>query len=262
LVIKIFFVYLNRENNKTKAMKSQETQITELLRKIDEFKHISIIHENGRITMDYGYDLLFAEYCLGYNLPEWAEDFPETFVLEGEITIEYAENGSFRMDTKCDVYDCRAMLQEGGDYDGWQLDYQIKTDNIIEYLQEILGEVSHLPEAPQPQEMEILFDDQTHPADAYRNAYVKIGRKNGVLYYSERTNHLRHNEHDYNGRSEWKRMENYEDEHDGRSIVEVYEPWFGKEIEIILNSETTDITPRNDISVWNQAVMDWIDTIE
>lgn len=27
-----------------------------------------------------------------------------------------------------------------------------------------------------------------------------------------------------------------------------------------LQSETTDITPRNDISVWNQAVMDWIDT--
>ena len=201
-----------------------------------QFSPIVIFHEKGFITMKYDFDLLFAEYCLFYNLPEWAEDFPETFVLDGEIIIYYEEDGSFERETNCDVYDCQAMKGDG-DWDGWQLDYQIETDNIIEYLQEFLESVSGLPEAPKPQKMEILFDDQTHPADAYRNAYVKIGRKNGVLYYSERTNHIRHNEHDYNGRSEWKRMENYEDEHDGRSIVEVYEPWFGKKIEDILKKQ-------------------------
>jgi len=206
----------------------------------DKHKIFTITHngEDCEISISYEYNLHFAESVIGYSLEDdWAENFPETYNLEGKIEITYdSETGKIEdISSSCEVSDCKVMSQQSADYDGYQFDYQKPSENVLEYLESFLFDVEYMSEKEEPaiEEMEILFDEQTHPHDDYRNTYLKIGKKGEKYFYHESSNHVRHNENDYIGRSEWDKLDQFEENHDNQSIAEVYGQYF-PELEKIL----------------------------
>lgn len=215
-------------------------RIESLIEKITVADTHNIISEinsvDNTVTIGYSFSLDFAEKAIGYNLEEWAADFPETYSLDGKIEITYEETTGEIEDcnSTAEVYDCRVMKQQSSDYDGYQFDYQISKENIISYLNDFADALSNISKTYTPEpEIEVLFDGQTDSTNAYSNAYLKIGKKNDTLYYAESSNHIRHNEHDYHGRSPWEKLENFDEEHEYKSILDVYGKYF-PELETII----------------------------
>jgi|GEM_PF-7105788 len=219
-----------------------KTKIQKLISQIEEADThglFTIEHEDGFIRINYEYSLHFADKAIGYTLEEWAEDFPETFNLDGEIEIEYdPETGNILShESRVDVYDCQVMKGQGS-WDGYQFDNQIKRPEdkkIIVYLEDFFYEVNAISKKySSPEKIEILFEGETHPTNDYHNTYFKIGRKNDKLFYHESTNHVRHNEHDYYGRAEWTPLDDFEENHDSQEIIEVFGEYFGKKLTDVL----------------------------
>jgi hypothetical protein len=216
-------------------MKSKIESLVEKIESADAHKLFTIKVEDDNINIEYSYDLHFAESVIGYSLESWNEDFPESFNCDGKIRIEFDEETGEITDfaSNVEVYDCKDSKQNGGDCDGYQFDnnFMYGNENIIEYLESFLEAVEEIRDssAPEIQEMEILFEGNTHPHQAINNTCLEVGKKADELYYRETDNWQPHNATDLIGRINWKKVDDFRDDQFS-SIFEKYEQYFGEEL--------------------------------
>jgi hypothetical protein len=226
----------------------------------DTHSIVNIAINKNVIVIETSFNLHFADSVLTYELQEWNQDFPETFQVDSKVIIDLEDN-SFEFETE--VWDCEEMRKNiDSDFSwGYSFFHNFTTDSVSEFLEDMLKEMESfkLKKYNQPENVEVIFEKETDPHNSYHNQYFKIARKEVlgemVYFYLHSDNHVAHNEHDYDGRSEWIRIDKFEDKHDGNSILDEFEEYFGEELESLLKKHGIIEKPKLTIQISRDSEM-------
>ena len=205
----------------------REGKIDVLLGQLEEMKVITSANcVSDTITINYSSTMDIMEKG-GYTICDCGQLSvdPASYLIEGQIIINIDDNGFEIEQSSVDVYSCRA--EEGqGDWDGFQIDTEIREEYIVDYLMLLLSSCRDFQDVDPSEEIKHIDTAHTKPNDDYRDSHLHVGQRgegeDAEYFFCEGNNHLSHN-HLNERKFDWIPADEFDASELPQQHLEVYE---------------------------------------
>lgn len=165
------------------------SELEDILEKIEMCYIVEYVQYDSfysKFEIKYKTNLQVCEEIFDYDLEDWNENSPESFIVDGNIEIECLNNkkGELKIDEKFSnvfIYDCLEMQNSYTHFEGYQLDNLISGDNLLEYLKELLATFELVKGDEVFDKIDAVFFTETDK-DLFNNEYLFIGKKTTPLH--------------------------------------------------------------------------------